>query len=217
MESNKPNGGNGAEDDTYVLEDTGETLEDIEAELELSERQSSAAEAVADEAQEAEVAGAPSDAAPETLVRENQELRDKVLRTLADYENFRKRSEREKADFYRYALAGTLRELLPVLDNFERALSHAGEEDDFHKGVVLIYKQLSDALQKHGLRVIEEVGVPFDPNFHEAVVRDENPSVPSHTVVEILQKGYFLHDRLLRPAMVKVSVGGPEYHEETPS
>jgi molecular chaperone GrpE len=215
MEPNKPNGGQGAEDDTYVLEDTGETLQDIEAELELSERHSSAAEAIADVMPEE--AATPSDAAPEALVRENRELRDKVLRTLADFENFRKRSEREKADFFRYALAGALRELLPVLDNFERAFSHAGEEDDFHKGVILIYKQLSDVLQKYGLRVIEEVGVSFDPNLHEAVVRDENPSIPSHTVVEILQKGYFLHDRLLRPAMVKVSVGGPEHHQEAPS
>ena len=103
-----------------------------------------------------------------------------------------------------------LRDLIPVLDNFDRALEHAEEGDDFHKGVALIYKQMWDVLQRHGLRPVEQSGVPFDPKIHEAVVREENPSVPSHTVVAILQKGYFLHDRLLRPAMVKVAVGGPE-------
>jgi len=97
-----------------------------------------------------------------------------------------------------------------VLDNFDRALEHAEEGDDFHRGVFMIYKQLYDTLQKHGLRPIEEAGIPFDPKIHEGVVREENPSVPSQTVVAILQKGYFLHDRLLRPALVKVAVGGPE-------
>jgi len=97
-----------------------------------------------------------------------------------------------------------------VLDNFDRALEHAEEGDEFHKGVLLIYKQLYEMLQKHGLRPIADANVPFDPNIHEAVVREEDPSVPSHTVVAILQKGYFLHDRLLRPALVKVAVGGPD-------
>ncbi|HVR38548.1 MAG TPA: nucleotide exchange factor GrpE, partial [Thermoanaerobaculia bacterium] len=90
------------------------------------------------------------------------------------------------------------------------ALEHAEEGDDFHKGVALIYKQLFDALQKHGLRTIDETGAHFDPNIHEAVIREEDPSVSNHTVVSVLQKGYFLHDRLLRPALVKVAVGGPE-------
>jgi molecular chaperone GrpE len=132
------------------------------------------------------------------------------MRTLADFENFRKRSEREKQDFFKYALAGLMKDLLPVIDNFDRSLEHAAEGDDFHRGVLLIYKQLFDALTKHGLRPIDQAGVPFDPKIHEAVVREEDPSVPSHTVVAILQKGYFLHDRLLRPAMVKVAVGGSE-------
>ena len=77
-------------------------------------------------------------------------------------------------------------------------------------GVLMIYKQLFDVLQKHGLKVIDETGVHFDPNLHEGVIREEDPSVPSHTVTAVLQKGYFLHDRLLRPAMVKVAVGGPD-------
>ena len=178
------------DDDAYVIEDTGESVADIEHEMEVA-------------AQEA-VAGRIAPAVQE------EDFRDRYLRTLADFENFRKRSEREKEDFRRYALVGVIRDLLPVIDNFDRALEHAEEGDEFHKGVALIYKQLFDVLQRHGLKTISESGVRFDPNIHEAVVREEDPSVPSHTVVAILQKGYFLHDRLLRPAMVGVAKGGPK-------
>ena len=187
--------GNG-DDDRYVLEDDGASVEDIEHEM-----QKAADEAAAD-------GTAP---APQTKVApDTAEWRDRYLRTLADFDNYRKRADREKQDFFKYALAGALRDLLPVLDNFDRALEHAEQGDEFHRGVALIYKQLFDVLQKHGVRVIEEGNIKFDPNIHEAVVRVEDPSVPSHTVVQVLQKGYFLHDRLLRPAMVKVAVGGPE-------
>jgi len=193
-------GGNSGDDDSYVLEDSGESIEDIEHEMEVAAQQ--AADSTATRRAKA------ADAGP--LVEENAQLKDRYLRTLADFENFRKRSEREKSDFFKYALAGLLRELLPVLDNFDRALDHAGDGDDFHRGVLLIYKQLFDTLTKHGLRPIDQANVPFDPKIHEAVVREEDPSVPSHTVIAVLQKGYFLHDRLLRPAMVKVAVGGAE-------
>lgn len=182
-----------ADDDAYTIEDTGDSLEEFERELQESEE----APAAAPEPSPAESADA-------------QQYRDRYLRTLADFDNFRKRSEREKGEFFKYALAGVMKDLLPVLDNFDRALEHAEEGDDFHKGVAMIYKQLFSQLQKHGVTVIDEAGVAFDPNIHEAVVREENDTVPSHTVSEILQKGYFLHDRLLRPAMVKVAVGGPE-------
>ncbi|MEA2571625.1 MAG: molecular chaperone GrpE [Acidobacteriota bacterium] len=200
-ENDRKREGSGGDDDTYVIEDSGSSVEDIEHEMELAAQQ--AVDAV----------GVPGDGFPvtdEALRTENRELRDRVLRTMADYENFRKRAEREKQDFFRYALAGTMKDLLPVLDNFERALEHSEEDDDFHKGVSLIYKQLAESLQKAGLRAITESNVRFDPNIHEAVVREENSSVPSHTVVDVLQKGYFLNDRLLRPALVKVAVGGPE-------
>ena len=190
----------GNDDDSYVLEDSGGSIEDIEHEMEVAAQQ--AADSTATRRAKA------ADSSP--LVQENADLKDRYLRTLADFENFRKRSDREKSDFFKYALAGLMRELLPVLDNFDRALDHAEQGDDFHKGVLLIYKQLYDALTKHGLKPIDESNVPFDPKIHEAVVREEYPSVPSHTVIAVLQKGYFLHDRLLRPAMVKVAVGGPE-------
>jgi molecular chaperone GrpE len=187
------------DDDRYVIEDTGETIEDIEHEMEVA----------AEEAVDATAANPGSSAAPADTA-DVAEWKNRYMRTLADFENYRKRTDREKAEFFKYALSGTFKDLLPILDNFDRALDHAEEGDDFHKGVLLIYKQLFDMLKKAGLRPIEESGVTFDPNIHEAVIREENDSVPTQTVLEILQKGYFLHDRLLRPALVKVAVGGPE-------
>jgi molecular chaperone GrpE len=199
----KKAGGNGGDDDMYVLDDTGDsTIEDIEHEMEVAAQQA---------ADTTENRRAKAAAGQDAVVgEENRLLKDRYMRTLADFENYRKRADREKTEFFKYALGEVLKDLIPVLDNFDRALEHAGEGDDFHKGVSLIYKQMWDVLKRHGLRPIEQSGVPFDPKIHEAVVREENPSVPSHTVVAILQKGYFLHDRLLRPAMVKVAVGGPE-------
>ncbi len=186
-----------SDDDSYVLEDSGESIEDIEHEMEI------AAQAAAEAAQ-------PPAPTADTIDQEMHDVRDRYLRTLADFENYRKRADREKTEFFKYALAGMIKDLLPVIDNFDRALEHAEEGDEFHKGVLLIYKQLFDVLRKHGLKPIDESGVHFDPNIHEGVVTEEDPSVPSHTVVAILQKGYYLHDRLLRPALVKVAVGGAE-------
>lgn len=192
------NGKGNDDDDRYVIEDDGSSVAEIEHEM-------------AEAAKEAAEAPDPAvDQTPSALRVENEELRDRYVRTLADFENYRKRADREKQDFFKYAMAGLLKDVLPVLDNFDRALEHAEEGDDFHKGVALIYKQLFDVLKRHGVRVIDEANVHFDPNIHEAVVTEEDPSVPSHMVTAILQKGYFLHDRLLRPALVKVATGGPE-------
>ena len=187
---------NDSEEDAYVIDaDAGDsTIEEIEHEMELAAKQAAGG-------------APPPPAASDEAV---SEMKDRYMRTLADFENYRKRTDREKSDFYKYALQEVLKDLLPVLDNFDRALDHAEDGDDFHKGVLLIYKQLVDTLRKNGVRPIDESGVKFDPNIHEAVIREENPSIPSQTVTAVLQKGYFLHDRLLRPAMVKVAVGGPE-------
>lgn len=201
---NRPRGGDA--DDTYIIEDAGGSIEEIEREMREAAQEAAAPEA----ASEPQPGTGETPSTDEGLRAENEQLRNRYLRTLADFENLRKRTEREKADFFRYAMGGVLKDLLPVLDNFDRALDHAEEGDEFHKGVLLIYKQLFDVLQKHGLKAIDESGVHFDPNIHEAVVREEDASVPSHTVVAVLQKGYFLHDRLLRPALVKVAVGGPD-------
>lgn len=205
MAEGTPPGGNGNDDDRYVIEDIGDSIADIEHEMEVT-------------AQEADDtigrAARASSPAPSATSEEFRKLNDRYLRTVADFENYRKRADREKQEFFRYALTNTIKDLLPVLDNFDRALDHAEEGDEFHKGVLLIYKQMFDLLQKAGLKPIVDVNVRFNPNLHEAVISEEDPSVPSHTVTAILQKGYFLHDRLLRPALVKVAVGGPEQRDD---
>ena len=184
------------EEDVVMVEAPSETLEEILAE---EEREARAADAPA----------APSEARTD-LVRAEKEiasLRDAQLRKLAEFENFRKRTEREKADYFRFALADFVRDLLPVLDNFERALGHApdGGDDEYRLGIELIYRQLSESLKKRGLREVPTDG-PFDPNVHEAVAREESADVEPNTILETLQKGYYLNDRLLRPAFVKVAV-----------
>lgn len=202
MDENKPPAGEEA-DDTYIIDDTDGTIEDIEREMH------EAAQEAVEDVEEVPAAEA-SAGGDEALRQENQDLRNRYVRTLADFDNLRKRTEREKADFFRYATSAVLKDLLPVLDNFDRGMEHSQADDDFHKGMELIYKQLYDVLYKHGLRPIDQSGVHFDPNIHEAVVREEDSSVPNYTVTTILQKGYFLHDRLLRPALVKVAVGGAD-------
>ncbi len=144
----------------------------------------------------------------EKAEEEAGQLREALLRKAADLENVRRRTEKERNDQFRFALAEVFRDLLGVLDNFERALAHAPEGirgGDFCAGVEMISKQLSEVLRRYGLTEIAALGVPFDPNIHDAVAGEESEEVPPGTVLEVFQKGYFLNDRLLRPAMVKVS------------
>jgi len=138
----------------------------------------------------------------------NKELFDKYLRLQAEFENFRKRMTREKADFLKYSMENFLKELLPVVDNFELALESAKKTSDwagFYEGVHLIYKQLSDILQKEGLTYMPSAGKPFDPLHHEAVMQVESGTHSENTIVEELKKGYYLNDRLIRPAQVAVA------------
>ncbi|MBI5441458.1 MAG: nucleotide exchange factor GrpE [Deltaproteobacteria bacterium] len=134
-------------------------------------------------------------------------LREALLRKAADFENLKRRSERDKSDYVKYALSETMRDLVSVLDNLERALAHAPATgaEDFRAGVEMIARQLSEVLRKYGVSEIPALGTPFDPQFHEAMMRGEAADVPPGTVIEVFQKGYILNDRLLRPAMVKVS------------
>jgi len=159
-----------------------------------------------------EASGAPDRLAEERerAVRAEEEsgrLREALLRKAADFENLKKRSEREKNEYVRYALSETMRDLLGVLDNFERALLHAPSSgsDDFRAGVEMIARQLTDVLRKYGVTEVVAEDTPFDPQFHEAVMREESGEVPPGTVLRVLQRGYMLNDRLLRPAMVTVS------------
>jgi molecular chaperone GrpE len=140
------------------------------------------------------------------LRREIADLRDRSMRTLADFDNFRKRSERERQEAKRYALLEPLRDFLAVVDNLERALGAQGSSDDLKRGVEMTLRQFQDQLRRYGVKEIPARGEAFDPAMHEAVMRQEDPTVSRPTVAEELQRGYMMHDRLLRPAMVKVAV-----------
>jgi molecular chaperone GrpE len=142
------------------------------------------------------------------LKKENKELNDKYLRKLADFENLRKRFEREKNEYYQYALSEFIKELLNVVDNFERALkdSSQGNGEGFKKGVELIYKQLLDILLKVGVKPIDTRNKEFDPRYHQALSKEESEEVSNPIIGEEFQKGYLLYNRLLRPALVKVII-----------
>src|SRR6266849_6485641 len=140
------------------------------------------------------------------LKAERDMLLDRLARLQAEFENARKRSAREQQEFREYALADAVKELLPTLDSFERALhTSAGDTTEFRGGVELIYKQLQDALVKLGLRPIPAKGEPFDPHLHQAIEMVDTSEAEDHHVLDELQRGYKLKDRLLRPSMVKVA------------
>ena len=137
-----------------------------------------------------------------------QEHFDKLLRLHAEFENFKKRNSKEKQEFVKFATEGLIYELIAVLDNFERAFESANKMDDFkslHQGVEMILKQMHQLLAKNGVKKIECVGKAFDPIQQEAIAHIETNKYPENTVVEEMQKGYLLEDRLIRPAVVKVS------------
>jgi molecular chaperone GrpE len=140
------------------------------------------------------------------LRAERDSLLDRLARLQAEFENARKRGLREQQEFREFALADALKTLLPILDSFERALDarHPAKEE-FRNGVELIYKQLDDALGKLGLRPIPAKGELFDPHLHEAIEMVDTADARDHEVLEELQRGYKLKERLLRPAMVKVA------------
>ncbi|MEE8367998.1 MAG: nucleotide exchange factor GrpE, partial [Thermoanaerobaculia bacterium] len=143
---------------------------------------------------------------PEDLVAELAELRERSLRTLADFENYRKRIQRERADDARYANVPIVKEFLTILDNLERAKLAEGSAEDLQKGVELILQQMQDLVRRFGVTRIDAAGLPFDPNLHEAVSRQEDADVAMPMVVEEFQAGYQMHERLLRPAVVRVAM-----------
>jgi molecular chaperone GrpE len=155
--------------------------------------------------------GAPDAAAPEQLAAfeaEKRELLNTLVRRQADFDNYRKRIERERLEDRQRTLGAMIEHLLPVLDAFDMALKarEVFEAESYAKGFELIRKQLGDILAKQGLKRIEAVGQPFDPNFHHAIDRVHSADVPDGTVIAELLAGYLFHDKVLRPAMVRVSV-----------
>ena len=133
-----------------------------------------------------------------------EEYLSRLQRLQADFENYRRRVNKEKEEFHKYASESLVCSLLPILDNFERAIA-AGEGENLLSGVEMIFRQLKEILEKEGLCSIQAVKTEFDPNQHEAVMTVENDEHPDNTVIEEFQKGYLLKDKVIRPAMVKVS------------
>jgi molecular chaperone GrpE len=160
----------------------------------------------APESQSAAVIESPAEAELKKLREERDSLFDRLARLQAEFDNYRKRVAKENADFRDYAVADAARALLPAIDNLSLALKNAAASPgDFRKGVELIYKQLQDALAKLNVQRVPAQGEPFDPRVHEAIEVVESDAVPDHHVLEELQPGYRVKDRLLRPAMVKVA------------
>lgn len=140
------------------------------------------------------------------LATEKSDLHDRLLRAQAEFQNFRKRVERERGELFEYASMEAVRALLPVLDDFERSLKAESGDKEYGKGMELIYQRFYDALKKLGLEPIVSVGQPFDPHIHHAVDKVETEDAPADTILEEFQRGYNFKGRMLRPAMVKVAV-----------
>ena len=176
-----------------------------------------AADAAADAAVEAET---PAEPDPLDMLRaENADLRDKYLRLAAEMDNLRRRTERDVKDAKSYSVAGFARDMLAVSDNLRRALdaipADAREGGDaglntLAEGVEMTERSMLAALERHGVRKLDPVGEKFDPNFHQAMFEIPNADVPNNTVVQVVQAGYAIGDRVLRPAMVGVAKGGPK-------
>ncbi|GAB6158116.1 nucleotide exchange factor GrpE [Desulfotomaculum varum] len=197
---------------------TEEKINQAQAENEAANRPAQACSpaAEAEEQLEADNAAA-SDGLPDDPEELKKLLREKTseaadnynraLRLQADYENLRRRSRQEKEDLLKFGAEHLIKNLLPVLDNFERALASAGEGGEkFISGVQMIHRQLYEVLTAEGLAPIPAQGEPFDPNLHEAVMQVTDTDQPENTVVEELRKGYYLKGKVIRPAMVKVAV-----------
>jgi len=145
----------------------------------------------------------------EKLTKERDEFKDKFIRNLAEIDNFRKRIQKEKEEYQKYALGDFLKELLVITDNLERALKvKEGEStaSSIISGVEMIYRQFMETLSKNGVMEISAINEPFDPNIHQALSKEESSNVSQPTVTEIYQKGFMYNDKLLRPTLVKVAI-----------
>lgn len=175
--------------------------ENKEREEILEEETVEAETAETEEAEAAEEAEAPAE---ETKDPEEEESA-RYMRLMADFQNYKKRVEKEKTDIYSYANEKIATELLTVLDNFERALDHECSDAGFKEGMDMIFKQMFEVLEKSGLAEIPALGEEFDPNFHNAVMTEDADEYESGKVSGVLQKGYTLNGKVIRPTMVKVA------------
>ncbi|MBW2584103.1 MAG: nucleotide exchange factor GrpE [Deltaproteobacteria bacterium] len=159
----------------------------------------------------------------ESAQKEAQEAHDRFLRVSADFENYKKRTAREMEDFRKFANESLIKLLLPAVDNLERALDSAGNnrqaDNPIYEGVQMTLAEILKIFEKFHVKPIESLEKPFDPSFHQAVMQEENDNHPDKTVLKELQKGYLMHDKLIRPSMVVVSKKkeSPENHEDNES
>jgi molecular chaperone GrpE len=164
-----------------------------------------AAEVSAEQPAAVEVAGVEGMGERDQLRAERDQLLDRVARLQAEFENARKRAEREKAEYREYAVGAVIEKFLPVLDNFELALKATGSAEQLRQGVELIVKQMEGVLEQFGVRAVEAVGAEFDPRLHEALGTVERDDMPDHHVAEEIRRGYRHKERLLRPSLVRVA------------
>ncbi len=195
-------------DDT-AEEKTVEEMPQEEAEAAEDEvLEETAAEAAEDEtAEETAAAGEQKEEPVKEVSKEEEALSQKYMRLAADFQNFKRRTEKEKTDIYQYANEKIALDIIEVMDNFDRALAHIEDVQDkgFAEGMEKIYKQLSGVLDKNNIIEIKAEGEEFDPNFHNAVMTEENPDFESGIVIQAMQKGYTLNGKVIRPSMVKVA------------
>jgi molecular chaperone GrpE len=195
--------GNGKTEPSFDLE-----TEDLEHELRAGDTGKDGGKESVSSPVAAKPAEAGAASETEKLKAERDALLDRLARLQAEFDNARKRAAREQQEFREYAAADVIRNFLPIVDSFERALKSGGNAGDFRSGVELIHRQFLDALQKIGVQPITAVGQAFDPRMHEAVEMVDTTEVPDHQVVDELQRGYKYKERLLRPAMVRVARNG---------
>lgn len=173
--------------------ETEETTEETTENVEVAEETS-------------ETAGSELEEKISKLEEELKNEKDKYMRLFAEFDNFRKRTSKEKTEAYGDATAKTIGELLPAIDNFDRALDTPCTDENFKKGVEMIFNQMNEILTKMGVSEIEAQGKPFDPNLHNAIKQAESDELESDMVCEVFQKGYKLGDRIIRHSMVSVTV-----------
>ena len=184
---------------------------------EVSEAEEASADAESEEPSEAKALSNLT-AEYEAYKAQSEEQHDQMLRTIAEFDNSRKRAEREKEESLKYALESFVKELIPTIDSIERGIQSTKESQDVDalaEGVEMIYKGLLSTLEKRGVTPIAAVNEPFDPMQHEAVMHVESEDVPENVVIEEWQKGYMLHNRVIRPSMVSVSKGKSEQVAES--
>ena len=193
--------------DEQKLEEMQQEIDEAEAAqedaAEGSEEEAPEEVAAADAAMQEEIEALKGQV--ETLTGDLQEKKDRLLRLQADFDNFRRRSAKEREEISAVVTQNFCKDMLPLLDNFERAMAAETKDvEAFQKGVEMIFTQFQEVLKKNGLEHIEAVGQKFDPNFHQAVMRVEDPEKEDDTVAQELQKGYMVKGRVIRPSMVQV-------------